>query len=256
MRAIARTAGELSTADKAAEVLSNILTVAQTMEEGGKSYTFETIAENASILPDEQLAKDLLEDIRTVSKKERVIGPAIVFYRLYANQYKWEKALNALPVSYSATFLLNESITLEAERKNPILIPGAVVLDVKSFEKNSTYTFDILLKSPDQDCDNLTDWIEIKTTDGKLVKRQFIEDPYPVSQPFTQSITNLSLDPEQELLIRAHHYKTWNDDDSGYNDQAFRGSIQKGFEMVRVSERFARWLEKTPPLPDYDMCED
>ena len=39
-------------------------------------------------------------------------------------------------------------------------------------------------------------------------------------------------------------------------NQALKGSIAEGFEVVRISENFAKWLEEEEPLPKPGVCTE
>ncbi|MEM9088493.1 MAG: hypothetical protein AAGC93_07085 [Cyanobacteria bacterium P01_F01_bin.53] len=277
---IAVAAGELDDVAQAKAVLSEAVTVANTIQSDSyKSDALREIAATGVALADEKLAGELLEEILGVAHRERTSVPMVIIANHYAKTLNWSQALHALSKAEKRekTIGLSKLLTTLAEHKQSTLIQGAIVLPtgVKGVDYSGqpgNYTFKVKLQSPDKTCKQRADWWEVITPEGALIKRQVMNTVHKDEQAFeSDELDSLALAPDQTVIIRAHfngEYVSEQDllvderisrgyiDKSGYTDQALKGSISKGFNVVRISENFAPWLEETEPLPDPKACSD
>ena len=186
----------------------------------------------------------------------------------YAQQYAWGKALRALrncPESLKVN-ALTQILTLWTEKTNPKLIDGAVVLELKVKGTPEAYTFDVSILSPDRDCNYYADWWEVLSEDGNLLYRQVFQENHIDEQPFKSTGEPIKIKADQVVIVRAHMHTnddddtdfvfddtdllSIDDDDTGYEAmQALKGSVDNGFEFIRLSKNFAKSVAKEDPQP-------
>lgn len=158
---------------------------------------------------------------------------------------------------------LAQMLTYRAENQDWKLIPGAVVMaaTVQSPATDPVIAMEIF--SLDRGCQHYADWWEVLDADtGELLYRHLIPTPHPDQQPFTLTSAPLSVTPDQPLIIRAHMNvgigETTDEWDvfgssiepNGYTTQAMQGTLERGFRPVRLSDRFAAWVEQQAPQPE------
>ena len=169
----------------------------------------------------------------------------------YAQQYAWGKALEALrncPESLKVN-ALTQILTLWTEKTNPKLIDGAVVLKAETNKTSEGYTFDVSILSPDRDCNYYADWWEVLSEDGDLLYRQVFQENHVDEQPFKSTGEPIKIEADRVVIVRAHMH-TNDDDDTGYEAmQALKGSVDNGFELIRLSKNFAKSVAKEDPQP-------
>jgi hypothetical protein len=203
-------------------------------------------------VPAQQSGLDEVENMARQGKHKSTLQWMV---SLYAKQGLWNHALSLLR-GYGDVTAFSQLLTIQAENRNPALIDGAVILDVKPTSHSDQDTLEATIQSPDQDCDQRASWWEVITPEGELLKRELIDTVHRDPQPFTTSLDSINIDPDQELLIRAYFQGSYGQDPysgdslSGYTDQAFRGSLAKGFRSIRLSPDFANWLEQADPQPE------
>jgi hypothetical protein len=76
--------------------------------------------------------------------------------------------------------------------------------------------------------------------DQKLIHRQFLSPQDQAKSPFASSSGPVKIQPEDEVIVRAHLHDEFGDSLNGYEaQQAWRGSVAKGFKLIRTSSSFA-----------------
>ena len=282
LRAIAAAAGSLEDPTQAQAVLADALSAAQTIQSDGyKSDALRAILSTAIALTDKRLVQEFLTPAVRVIHRENLSVPMVIGANYYAKQVDWFQALQTLrPAEKREKIIgLSQLLTILAEHKNTSLIKGAVVLPhgshgIEYSGQPKNYTLTVKIQSPDESCQYYSDWWEILTPEGVLIDRQPLQAPHRDEQPFLDSLAEVNIEADQTVIIRAHfkgEYFSGEDplsDDrlrrigigrdvkSGYTDQALQGSINEGFEVVRISEKFANWLEQQEPLPDPEDCKE
>lgn len=119
---------------------------------------------------------------------------------------------------------------------------GVQRVSVSGSEEN--YRFTVTLKSDDTGCDQYADWWEVITPEGKLLYRRILAHSHVTEQPFARSGGPVVILPDTEVIVRYH----MNND--GYQLEAMRGSVAKGFDKVKLDKGFGKDLEKADPQPD------
>ncbi len=138
----------------------------------------------------------------------------------------------------------DQTMMSDEEQMEELTPAGEVEVTEVSFTKSGDdYTFSVRLKSPDTGCDQYANWWEVITDDGNLVYRRILGHSHVTEQPFTRSGGPVSVDENQELIIRGHM------NNSGYGPKVFRGSITSGFERATIDKDFAEDLKEQQPLP-------
>ena len=146
-------------------------------------------------------------------------------------------------------------MTLWAEQKNPKLIDGAVILEQPELsEEKGKYTFKVNLYGPTKRCQQYVDWWEILNEDQELKDRRFFNHGHIDQQPFPDTSNPIQVEQDQTLIIRAHLHNesepSQNAEKTGYEArQAWKGTIKKGFKMIRLPDNFATNLAKADPQP-------
>jgi len=117
------------------------------------------------------------------------------------------------------------------------------IVSVKVTGSEDNYTFSVGIKSPDLGCEQYADWWEVVSLDGVLIYRRVLGHSHVEEQPFVRSGGVVSISSDQEIIVRAHMNTT------GYGKSAFKGTVNKGFTLVRVDSHFASHVEKEAPQP-------
>lgn len=123
----------------------------------------------------------------------------------------------------------------------------ALVADVTAVRVTGdagAYQFAVEISSPDTGCEQFADWWEVITEDGELLYRRILLHSHVTEQPFTRSGGPVDADQETVLIVRAHM------SNGGYGGQAYRGTVNDGFEAVALGPEFAQDLEQVAPLPE------
>ena len=268
LRDIAAATGELNQPTRATEILQTALNAAQTIQhDSSKSQALSNIAHTIGAvneaLKHEINTSNLLEETFQILRRESASSVLKNVALLYAQQEQWGKALHVLQNcgENDRRIALIRIITLIAEKKTPALIEGAVVLKAEVSQSQPDYTLEVTIQSPDQDCNQYTNWVEMITPEGELKGREPFTQPHKdqSSWPGVLTLSPDKVKPDQPLLIRAHFKGGQMNNEgqfelrsylSGYTNQALKGSIQAGFhQQVRLPGNFALWLEDDPPQP-------
>lgn len=264
LSAIASTYVELGDVSRAEAVLLEALEVVKTIQDDGyKSDALSAIA-NSAVRLSVSNSTSLLAQVLDSAHRENASSPMVTVATLYANQSEWGKALSALSRSRESdkTQGLTQLLTIFAESQRPQLIEGPVILNVELKEQTGGYLLSVTIQSPDEDCQNHTDWWEIITPKGDLLHRQIIDTVHSESEPFVSESLITGIDPQEEIIIRAHFSGPYDEyrsgeEASGYSDQGRKGTLEsEDFESIRLSKDFARQLTKVEPLPDKEACSN
>ena len=120
----------------------------------------------------------------------------------------------------------------------------ADVLSVNVTGEPGAYQFAVEVASPDTGCEQYADWWEILSQDGKLLYRRILLHSHANEQPFTRSGGPVAIEADTSVYVRAHM------NNNGYGGQVLYGSVQNGFETVKVEAGFGSELERIPPQPE------
>ena len=252
LREIAAAAGELSDAAAAQSVLAEVVSAAATIDDSeSKFYALREIAAAAGELSDAAAVRAVLEGVLTEAESANDSMTLRMIGIQYAKLEAWGKALRALKNcnDQEKVVALMQILTLWAEKRNPELIAGAVVLEIEHGGTPGSYTFDVTIRSPDKGCNLYADWWEVLSENGELLDREVFNKSHVDDQPFQSSSKHpLDIQPDQVVIIRAHM------NEGGYTDQVQRGSVKRGFTSIRLSENFARRVAQVDPQPP--TCND
>lgn len=127
--------------------------------------------------------------------------------------------------------------------KAPPAAEEAVVQGVRASGGPSAYAFAVTVKSPDRDCSRYASWWEVVTPEGELVYRRILAHSHKDEQPFTRSGGPVAIQPDQEVIVRAHLHP------AGYGTRGMRGTVAGGFEAVTMPGDWAAALSATGPQP-------
>ncbi len=119
----------------------------------------------------------------------------------------------------------------------------ADVISVNVSGQPGAYQFAVGIKSPDTGCDQYADWWEVITPDGRLLYRRILLHSHVGEQPFVRSGGPAPIQPETQVLIRAHM------NTSGYGGALFQGSVQEGFTPAPGDPELFPELAQEEPLP-------
>jgi len=119
----------------------------------------------------------------------------------------------------------------------------ARVTQVEIAGEPQAYRFAVTIESPDTGCERYANWWEVITPVGELIYRRILAHSHVEEQPFTRSGGPVAIDPEQEVIVRAHM------DPGGYGDRGFRGTIEQGLIAVDLSPTLAAEVAQQQPLP-------
>ena len=241
-------------------LLQQVLKTAEAITDPySQANALSQLAEAVATLADHEAAKPLLQQVLKAAEEANASGTLQKISEFYANQGLWKQALAALNKCGETEKIqpLTTILTRWAEKKQPTLIDGAVVLKVTPRGTPKAYTFEVEIQSPGNDCESYTDWWEVLRADTQtLVYRQFLSPKDQAKSPFTRTSDKpIDIQPEDEVIVRAHLYQNYGDQSEGYGaQQAWRGSVAKGFELIRSSPNFAARLADEDPQPS--ACAD
>ncbi|MEM9274723.1 MAG: tetratricopeptide repeat protein, partial [Cyanobacteria bacterium P01_F01_bin.143] len=252
LREVSRVYGQLKDKAAAQEILKSALKVTEEIDDSeSQSLVLREIAEVSAQETNLEVAQAILHDVLLTAE---TVNDSSILEKIavqYAQQSAWGKALRALkncPESLKVSALA-QILTLWAEKNNPKLMNGAVVeeLNVKGTPQN--YTFDVTIYSPDRDCDYYADWWEVLDEEGNLLYRKVFQKQHVDKQPFKSIGEYINIKSDQVVIVRAHMH-TNSSNDTGYEaKQVWIGSVDKGFEFIRLSENFAKNVAKEDPQP-------
>jgi len=259
---IAAAAVKLADQETAKTLLQQALKAAEAISDPySKADALSQIAAAAATLADQETAKTLLQQTLKAAEEANASGTLQEISELYANQGLWKQALAALNrcIDIEKIPALTTILTRWAEKnqKPPTLIDGAVVLKVTPTGNPKAYTFEVEIQSPGNDCESYTDWWEVFRADNQtLVYRQLLSPKDQAKSPFTRTSDKpIDIQPEDEVIVRAHLHQNYEAQSEGYGaQQAWRGSVAKGFELIRTSPNFATKLANEDPQPP--ACQD
>lgn len=135
------------------------------------------------------------------------------------------------------------SVTEETDADAASDTLAATVLAVSTEGAAGAYTFAVTVKSPDTGCGRYTDWWEVVSEEGALLYRRVLAHSHVEEQPFIRSGGPVPVVADQMVVVRAHMNTL------GYGTQALRGSVQGGFEEVRLAADFAADVAAQDPRP-------
>ncbi len=121
---------------------------------------------------------------------------------------------------------------------------GAKTTLVEISGEENAYRFNVTVSSPDTGCEQYADWWEVIDTDGNLLFRRILAHSHVGEQPFSRSGGPIAISGNTEVYIRAHM------NNLGYGDSVLKGSVEKGFEPIRLDAEFAEALASENPLPE------
>lgn len=119
----------------------------------------------------------------------------------------------------------------------------AEVTDVSASGEPGSYTFSVMVQSPDTGCDQYANWWEVLSEDGNLLYRRVLLHSHVNEQPFTRSGGPVAIQPTDVVIVRAHMVF------NGYGTQAHKGTVADGFSAVELPERFAASVAQHDPQP-------
>ena len=119
----------------------------------------------------------------------------------------------------------------------------AAVRAVQVSGADSAYTFEVTVESPDTGCEQYADWWEVVSLEGELLYRRVLLHSHVNEQPFTRTGGPVPVAADQIVWVRAHMQP------GGYGGQAWRGSVQDGFEPADLAPNFAASLANQAPQP-------
>lgn len=122
-------------------------------------------------------------------------------------------------------------------------VPRADIVSVTVSGDEDAYQFVVGIKSPDTGCDQYANWWEVITESGDLIYRRILTHSHINEQPFIRSGGPVAIQPDQDVIIRAHMH------DTGYGGAVYRGSVSSGFKMETLPADFAGELATAAPLP-------
>lgn len=117
------------------------------------------------------------------------------------------------------------------------------VTKVTATGKAQNYTFNVTIKSPDTGCQQYADWWEVLDKEGNLIYRRILAHSHVNEQPFTRSGGKVTIDPNTEIIVRAHM------NNSGYLPMVFTGTVASGFTGLEMSTEKIPEAAKKEPLP-------
>ncbi len=209
-----------------------------------KSYALSSIATATANIPNSRLKQSILQATLEAAEAANADEALGEISSQYARDNAWGKALNALKRCAESEKIaaLTNILTLWAEKQNPLLIDGAVVLKVEakpSKDSPNRYIFQVSISSQSYKAHDYADHWEVLTEKGKVLYSQTLEKSQSQEQPFTSISEAFPLDSREIVIVRARMH-TDDNDKTGYDaEQAWKGSVKRGFKFIRLSENFA-----------------
>ncbi|MEA5471715.1 hypothetical protein, partial [Spirulina sp. 06S082] len=247
LSAIASASGQLKDEKAAKDLLQEALEAAKEIDNpNSKSYALSAIASAYGDLNNWEMTQGILQDTLSAAEAANADEALKEISFQYALHEDWGKALHALDNcrEFIKIQALADILTLWAEKKNPQLIDGAVVLNLDVEGTANNYTFNVSLYSRDSGCKQYADWWEVLSENGELLYRHVFDKSHVDEQPFTSTGEPVKIPGDRTVIVRAHMNNT------GYEaKQAWKGSVENGFKFVRLSRNFAAWVAKEDPQP-------
>ena len=132
---------------------------------------------------------------------------------------------------------------ISTEPTNENGLPVADVVSVAVTGEAGNYTFAVTISSAETGCEQYSDWWEVADAQtGELIYRRILAHSHVDEQPFTRSGGPVTIEPDQNVIIRAHMGGL----ESSYGGQAYGGTVSSGFEPVVDS---LPSLDTVEPLP-------
>jgi len=122
-------------------------------------------------------------------------------------------------------------------------IEGANIVSVSVSGSEDNYTFSVGIKSPDTGCRQYADWWEVISKEGELIYRRILAHSHVGEQPFVRSGGKVKIKKQQTVFVRAHM------NNSGYEGEVFKGSVENGFVKTEIDKTFGADLESISPQP-------
>ncbi|HBQ35460.1 MAG TPA: hypothetical protein DD729_01240 [Rhodobacteraceae bacterium] len=87
----------------------------------------------------------------------------------------------------------------------PVFAADPVIKSVTAQKSGSNWSFSVSLKHPDTGWDHYADGWEVLDADGKRLGYRQLMHPHVNEQPFTRSLSGVSIPPDTDkVFIRAH----------------------------------------------------
>jgi hypothetical protein len=105
----------------------------------------------------------------------------------------------------------------------PAFAGKANVIDVKvTVESESTFSFDVTIRSDDTGWEKYANRFEVLSPDGKVLGTRVLAHPHETEQPFTRELSGVTVPAGiTEVLVRAH------DSVEGYGGAEMKVRIQR-----------------------------
>ena len=223
----------------------------------GKSSALDAIAEVIGNLHLNQVDVTIWQDLLKAAEEADAWSVLAKMAVQQARMGNWRQALQALRHCEERTKIttLTKIQSLWAERNNLALLDEATIAAIRPIEQSGDYVFEVTIRSLDQDCNDYTNWWEVRSTSGELLSQTLLEQPHPDREPFRSTSKPFKLEPERMVIIRAHRETRPSTIPytKNYLDQAQLGSLATGFQSIRLSEQFAEELAEADPQP---ICRD
>ena len=238
--------------------LKESLNAAKEMDSNSDNF-LKAIAAATGNINNPNIRQSILQDTLPIAEANNASSALAEISYQYALDGFWGKALNALKrcrESEKVAALAN-ILSLYAEQQKPQLIDGAVVLKIETkptANQTNSYTFTLSIQKNNEEPkyylnrgeilekpkDYIDRW-EILTEKGELIHQEPLNKSHSNQQSFSSTNQKpITLDsPQQVIIIRARmkpsfFYQT------GYEArQAWKGSMEKGFKLIRLSPNFA-----------------
>jgi len=104
----------------------------------------------------------------------------------------------------------------------PALAGNVEIVDATATQSSSSWTFSVTLKHDDTGWDHYADLWQVFAPDGKLLGERVLLHPHENEQPFTRSLSGVSIPQEvTEVIIRAR------DNVHGVSPQEYRLTLPR-----------------------------
>lgn len=118
----------------------------------------------------------------------------------------------------------------------------ADVVAVAASGEAGAYTFEVTVRSPDQNCRQYAQyWEVIDPTGASLHYRRILMHSHANEQPFTRSGGPVAVAADQQVIVRAHMKP------GGYGGTAMTGTVAGGFTVTELADGFAAAVASEGP---------